>query len=96
MSGDTASSEMIRLSEATKPEIVVVRIVRDSVRIFHNGNELGEKGAFEDFDYEVNSASNACYLLGLLAKSGIIRIRIDCRVKNESYYTKLLKGEPLA
>ena len=96
MSGDTANSEMIRLSAAAKPETIVVRIGRDSVRIFHNGNELGEKGAFEDFDYEDNSASNACYLLGLLAKSGIIRIRIAGRSKNESHYTKLLKGEPLA
>lgn len=96
MSSDTANSEMIRLSAAAKPETIVVRIGRDSVRIFHNGNELGEKGAFEDVAYADNSASNACFLLGLMAKSGIIRIRIDCRVKNESYYTKLLKGEPLA
>lgn len=80
--------------ENIKLPVVEVRIGKDSVRVFHGAAELGEKGDFEDVAYEDNSASNACYLLGLMAKAGIIKLRIKSRVKNEISYTRLLKGEP--
>lgn len=72
-------------------QTVEVRIGRDSVRIFHNAAEVGGKSDFTDVAYEDNSASNACYLLGLLARSGAIKLRIKSSIKNEISYTKLRK-----